>query len=61
MSHDLFFSSSFDGDDEDDVHGDATSDGHTTGMANGGSKDMKIVSLQIPPWLSESTPDEFVV
>lgn len=59
-------SSSFDGHDEDvgmDGLDDATSDGYTM-RVNGGdtvSRDGKIVSLHIPIWLSDSTPDEFVV
>ncbi|CAA3012243.1 exocyst complex component SEC8 [Olea europaea subsp. europaea] len=58
--------SSFDGHDEDgatDVQDDATSDGYTTMRVNGGDtvpRDGKIVSRQIPTWLSDSTPDEFV-
>ncbi|XP_022890078.1 exocyst complex component SEC8-like isoform X1 [Olea europaea var. sylvestris] len=58
--------SSFDGHDEDgatDVQDDATSDGYTTMQVNGGDtvpRDGKIVSRQIPTWLSDSTPDEFV-
>ncbi|XP_022861601.1 exocyst complex component SEC8-like isoform X2 [Olea europaea var. sylvestris] len=57
--------SSFDGHDEDvgmDGLDDATSDGYTM-RVNGGdtvSRDGKIVSLHIPIWLSDSTPDEFV-
>ncbi|KAK6135514.1 hypothetical protein DH2020_030728 [Rehmannia glutinosa] len=47
-----------------DSHDDATSNGYTPSMrANGGdtgAKDVKIVSRQIPMWLSDSTPDEFV-
>lgn len=60
-------SSSFDGHDEDgatDVQDDATSDGYTMMQVNGGDtvpRDGKIVSRQIPMWLSDSTPDEFVV
>ncbi|XP_022890081.1 exocyst complex component SEC8-like isoform X2 [Olea europaea var. sylvestris] len=60
------YSSSFDGHDEDgatDVQDDATSDGYTTMQVNGGDtvpRDGKIVSRQIPTWLSDSTPDEFV-
>ncbi|KAG8380542.1 hypothetical protein BUALT_Bualt06G0026400 [Buddleja alternifolia] len=58
--------SSFDGHNEDgmmDMHDDATSDGYTPSMrANGGdgARDAKILSRQIPMWLSESTPDEFI-
>lgn len=60
-----FLSSLFDGHDEDGAleHDDATSDGYTI-KANGGDvalKDAKIMSRQIPIWLSDSTPDEFVV
>ncbi|CAI9767484.1 unnamed protein product [Fraxinus pennsylvanica] len=57
--------SSFDGHDENggmDGLDDATSDGYTM-RVNGRdtvSRDGKIVSLQIPIWLSDSTPDEFV-
>ncbi|KAB5538977.1 hypothetical protein DKX38_016510 [Salix brachista] len=57
--------SSFDGHDEDlYITDEATSDGHIASMrANGGdgnTKDIKIVSHQIPSWLSNSTPDEFI-
>ncbi|KAH7857653.1 hypothetical protein Vadar_015032 [Vaccinium darrowii] len=58
-------SSSFDGRDEDgamEIHDEATLDEHTI-RVNGGDntpKDVKIVSRQIPTWLSCSTPDEFV-
>ncbi|KAH7835066.1 hypothetical protein Vadar_022580 [Vaccinium darrowii] len=60
-------SSSFDGRDEDgalEIHDEATLDEHTAAIrVNGGDstpKDVKIVSPQIPTWLSCSTPDEFV-
>ncbi|XAR52331.1 hypothetical protein NMG60_11020331 [Bertholletia excelsa] len=60
-------SSSFDGQDEDGtlaMHDEATLDGYTaSARVNGGDstlKDVKIVSRQIPTWLSHSTPDEFV-
>ncbi|KAF9674910.1 hypothetical protein SADUNF_Sadunf10G0176500 [Salix dunnii] len=57
--------SSFDGHDEDlYITDEATSDGHTASMrANGGdgnTKDIKTVSRQIPSWLANSTPDEFI-
>ncbi|XP_012834771.1 PREDICTED: exocyst complex component SEC8 [Erythranthe guttata] len=59
--------SSFDGQTEDgtmDMHDDAPSNGHTPSMrANGGdngARDAKTLSRQIPMWLSDSTPDEFV-
>lgn len=59
--------SSFDGHDEDgalDMHDEAASDGHAAAnRVNSGHsslKDGKIVSRQIPPWLINSTPDEFV-
>lgn len=44
-----FLSSSFDGHDEEDSveHDEAT--------------DSKLLSHQLPPWLSDSTPDEFIV
>lgn len=54
-------SSSFDGHDEDGTS-DLTED--TVSKMNGGDgapKDVKTVSRQIPIWLSDSTPDEFVV
>ncbi|XP_057798893.1 exocyst complex component SEC8 [Salvia miltiorrhiza] len=54
--------SSFDGHNEDgnlDMHDDAAPNGYTPTMkANGG--DARIFSRQIPVWLSDSTPDEFV-
>ncbi|CAI9091156.1 OLC1v1026103C1 [Oldenlandia corymbosa var. corymbosa] len=53
-------SSSFDGHDEDGAS-DLPDD--TVSKVNGGDgvpKDGKIFSRQIPPWLSNSTPDEFV-
>ncbi|KAK6156340.1 hypothetical protein DH2020_010588 [Rehmannia glutinosa] len=63
----LLLTSLFNGHSEDgtiDSHDDATSNGYTPSMrANGGdtgAKDVKIVSRQIPMWLSDSTPDEFV-
>ncbi|KAI5575327.1 hypothetical protein BDE02_10G203200 [Populus trichocarpa] len=57
--------SSFDGHDEDlDITDEATSDGHTASVrTNGGDgnmKDIKVGSRQIPSWLSNSTPDEFI-
>ncbi|KAJ6892852.1 hypothetical protein NC651_025918 [Populus alba x Populus x berolinensis] len=57
--------SSFDGHDEDlDITDEPTSDGHTASMrTNGGDgnmKDIKVGSRQIPSWLSNSTPDEFI-
>jgi hypothetical protein len=59
-------SSSFDGHDEDlDITDESTSDGHTASVrTNGGDgnmKDIKVGSRQIPSWLSNSTPDEFIV
>ncbi|KAJ8748917.1 hypothetical protein K2173_013352 [Erythroxylum novogranatense] len=54
------YSSSIDGHDEDasvDVHDDAAADG--LAASNGSIKDVKI-HRQIPSWLSNSTPDEFV-
>ncbi|ESQ49029.1 hypothetical protein EUTSA_v10019960mg [Eutrema salsugineum] len=50
--------SSFDGHDEEDSveHDEATADGHT--VRN--STDKKLLSYQLPPWLSDSTPDEFI-
>ncbi|KAL6983384.1 hypothetical protein U1Q18_016770 [Sarracenia purpurea var. burkii] len=63
----MIFSPSFNGHDEDgalEIDDEATSDGHTASIrVNGGDsapKDVKIVSRQIPAWLSYSTPDEFV-
>uniref|UniRef100_A0A7N2MDR3 Exocyst complex component Sec8 n=1 Tax=Quercus lobata TaxID=97700 RepID=A0A7N2MDR3_QUELO len=59
--------SSFDGRDEEgalELPDDATSDGHMASIrVNGGDgipKDVKIVSRQMPIWLSNSTPDEFL-
>lgn len=59
--------SSFDGRDEEgalELPDDATSDGHMASTrVNGGDgipKDVKIVSRQMPIWLSNSTPDEFL-
>lgn len=64
----MHFSSSFDGHDEEgalELHEEVTSDGHTTLVrANGGEgypKDVKTVSHQMPTWLLNSTPDEFLV
>ncbi|XP_047971393.1 exocyst complex component SEC8 isoform X2 [Salvia hispanica] len=55
-------SSSYDGHNEDgtlDMHDDTAPNGYTpTVKANGG--DARIFSRQIPVWLSDSTPDEFV-
>ncbi|KAL5800324.1 hypothetical protein ACOSQ3_033415 [Xanthoceras sorbifolium] len=57
--------SSFDGHDEEgslEPHNEATSDGHVA-VINGGDgslKDIKMLSHEIPSWLSKSTPDEFV-
>ncbi|CAH8339587.1 unnamed protein product [Eruca vesicaria subsp. sativa] len=49
--------SSFDGHEEDSVEYDeATADGQT--IRNGA--DSKLLSYQLPPWLSDSTPDEFI-
>lgn len=48
-----------------ELHDEAASDGHAASMrANGGDgniKDIKMVPRQIPSWLSNSTPDEFIV
>ncbi|GMY09274.1 exocyst complex component sec8, partial [Fagus crenata] len=59
--------SSFDGHDEEgalELHDDATSDGHMASIRINGSdgnlKDVKSVSRQMPTWLSNSTPDEFL-
>ncbi|PON34473.1 Sec8 exocyst complex component specific domain containing protein [Trema orientale] len=59
--------SSFDGHDEEgalELHDEVTSDGHATSVrVNGGEgypKDVKTVSRQMPTWLSNSTPDEFL-
>ncbi|KAK7844380.1 exocyst complex component sec8, partial [Quercus suber] len=59
--------SSYDGRDEEgalELPDDATSDGHMASIrVNGGDgipKDVKIVSRQMPIWLSNSTPDEFL-
>lgn len=59
--------SSFDGHDEEgafEQNDEATSDGHAASIrANGGDgsvKDVKFVSREIPTWLSNSTPDEFL-
>ncbi|KAG5398907.1 hypothetical protein IGI04_020721 [Brassica rapa subsp. trilocularis] len=50
--------SSFDGHDEEDSveHDEATGDGQT--IRNG--TDSKLLSYQLPPWLSDSSPDEFI-
>ncbi|XP_031257342.1 exocyst complex component SEC8 [Pistacia vera] len=59
------YSSTLDGHDEEGsprIHDEAGSDGHMARI-NGGDgnlKDMKIFSHQIPTWLSNSTPDEFI-
>lgn len=53
------FSSSLDGYDEE-----GASEGHDTVRANGVegyAKDAKAISRQLPSWLSNSTPDEFLV
>lgn len=62
------FSSSFDGHDEEgalEPRDDATSDGHmASARVNGGDgnlKDAKTLPREMPPWLSNSTPDEFLV
>ncbi|CAN1162199.1 Exocyst complex component SEC8 [Linum perenne] len=53
-------SSSLEGHDEDgELHDEASSDGHARG--DGITKDSKAVSRHIPSWLSNSTPDEFIV
>ncbi|XP_024025948.1 exocyst complex component SEC8 [Morus notabilis] len=59
--------SSFDGHDEEgasELHDEVASDGHATSLrVNGGegySKDVKTVPRQLPTWLSNSTPDEFL-
>ncbi|KAB1219033.1 Exocyst complex component SEC8 [Morella rubra] len=59
--------SSFDGQDEEgalELHDGATSDGNVASIkVNGGDgnlKDVKIVPHQMPPWFSNSTPDEFL-
>lgn len=56
LNHIVFLSSSFDGHDEEDSveHDEATADGR-----NG--TDSKRLSYLLPPWLSDSTPDEFIV
>lgn len=59
----MLVSSSFDGHNDDgtlDLHDDAAPNGYTPTMkANGG--DARVLSRQTPMWLSDSTPDEFVV
>lgn len=59
LNHNVFLSSSFDGHDEEDSveHDEATADGNI--VRNG--TDSKLLSYQLPPWLSDSTPDEFIV
>ncbi|CAE5966762.1 unnamed protein product [Arabidopsis arenosa] len=49
-------SSSFDGHDEEDS---VEHDESTTDTARNGT-DSKLLSYQLPPWLSDSTPDEFI-
>lgn len=46
----MYFSSSYDGHDDDDIHDGADNPG----------KEMKNIP-RLPTWLLESTPDEFVV
>ncbi|KAK6933420.1 Exocyst complex component Sec8, N-terminal [Dillenia turbinata] len=52
-------SSSFDGhDDDSEFHDEANSDGYTASIrANG---DAKLISCQVPTWLSSASPDEFL-
>ncbi|XP_050203746.1 exocyst complex component SEC8 isoform X2 [Mercurialis annua] len=59
--------SSFDGHDEDgnlDFHDESNLDGHGAILrVNGGdgnAKDVKLLARQLPSWLSNSTPDEFI-
>ncbi|OMO65560.1 hypothetical protein CCACVL1_21497 [Corchorus capsularis] len=52
--------SSFDGPDDDGSLDDNALDGHAVRLNGGDGKDAKIVSCQIPLWLMNSTPDEFV-
>lgn len=59
--------SSFDGHDEEgasELHDEVASDGHATSLRVNGnegySKDIKTVPRQMPTWLSNSTPDEFL-
>ncbi|KAK6228276.1 hypothetical protein SCA6_000616 [Theobroma cacao] len=55
--------SSYDGHDEDgslEPHDDNTLDGHAVRLNGGDGKDVKVISRQIPLWLLNSTPDEFV-
>ncbi|XP_038680238.1 exocyst complex component SEC8-like isoform X2 [Tripterygium wilfordii] len=59
--------SSFDGHDDDgslEIHDEGTLDGHAASTrvngGNGNMKDVKIVPRQIPTWLANSTPDEFL-
>ncbi|XP_073128850.1 exocyst complex component SEC8 isoform X2 [Henckelia pumila] len=60
------YSSSVDGHNEDGAvdMNDAASEGYTpSARVNGGdsgTREMKIVARQVPIWLSDSTPDEFV-
>lgn len=56
----LSCSSSLDGHDEDGAL-DLQDDSLRVNGDDGALKDAKIVSVQIPRWLSEATPDEFVV
>lgn len=59
--------SSFDGHDEKgalDLNGEATLDGNMATMRINGSdvpKDANVALHQMPMWLSNSTPDEFLV
>ena len=54
MSSDFFFSSSFDGPDDDSSLDMRESDGRAR-------KDSKIISREIPIFLSCAAPDEFIV
>lgn len=60
-------SSSFDGHDDEgalDLNGEATLDGNLGTMRINGSdvpKDVNAALRQMPTWLSNSTPDEFLV
>lgn len=62
----VIVSSSYDGHDEgaSEIHDDVNSDGHMASMkvnGEGHPRDVKTVSRQLPTWLSNSTPDEFLV
>lgn len=59
-----YFSSSYDGHEDQnalELHDEVGLDGYQASVKVNGVDGVKIVSMHIPTWLSQATPDEFLV